>query len=105
MIGSLTDRVTLLTLQTSPDEGGGEARSYVPAGDLPADLQQRRSREQPGLSPQKDRRRYDVIIRRRDGLKMTDRLQLRGGTYRITDIQPAIPRHGFTFLSAEEVLP
>ena len=105
MIGKLTDRITLLTRQRTPDGGGGAAISWTQGDTLPAQVESQSSGRNTTGERDIGLFRLRITMRHRADIGHDTRLVHDGRTFRITSIQRTRERSEWLQLDCEEVRP
>ncbi|GGD09164.1 head-tail adaptor protein [Aquisalinus flavus] len=105
MIGTLTEQVTLLTRQRTPDGGGGAAISWTEGDRLPAQVESLSSRRDTTAERDIGLMRLRITLRHRADIGHGTRLAHDGRTFRITSLQRTGKAREWLQLDAEEVRP
>lgn len=105
MIGTLTEQVTLLTRQRTPDGGGGAVLTWAEGDTLPAQVESLSSRRDTTGERDIGLLRLRITLRHRADIGHDTRLSHAGRTFRITSIQRTGEGREWLQLDAEEVRP
>lgn len=103
MIGDLKEFISITEPTPVGDAGGGESRPHELVARVPAQSISRSAGTDRTLGVPIRVRRRRFIIRYREGMNFAHRIEHRGQTYRITDIQVDDDRRRYLLIDGQEL--